>query len=216
MVLKPEDECDSLALWLQKPKQLLTVLKPVNFIGAFIMNFSQLQGIAIAKAKFNRYWQQVSGIASEIPALVPAAIQVERIGFTRNASNTPYIVYKVGTHRCCTFIKRSLFMAGVQALLKLRHNVEDRIQSMRSSPDFGLSVKAGNRIRYVPSIYLNKFFELCNQAMLERTEPQQCDCSDVYDMCLHSVATVLQPCFARRIVRSWRMRKKRLIQLSQK
>ena len=36
--------------------------------------------------------QQAQSIAPQIE-LVPARIQVERLGLTRNASSTPYIVY---------------------------------------------------------------------------------------------------------------------------
>lgn len=158
------------------------------------MNSTQLDDTAIAQVEFNRYLEaQFLAIAPNIPSLVSTSIKVERIGFTRNASNTPYMVYinLANQRRCCTFIKRSLFLELVQALLRLKHGVEDCIQGMISSPDFGLSVKSNGCTTYIPRIYLNKFFERYNQVLLERTEPvEQCGCNDLYDMCLHAIAAV--------------------------
>lgn len=158
------------------------------------MNFNSIDETAIAQAGLNHYVQQASLIAPEIRPLVPAQIKVERIGFTRNASNTPYLVYTVDGRRCCSFIKRSRFLELVQMLLKLKYSIEDRIQSMVSSPEFGISVKLGEYVKYIPRVFLNKFFERYNQIGLEKTEPcEQCSCNDLYDMCLHAIAVLFQP-----------------------
>ncbi len=142
--------------------------------------------------------QQVNAFAPEIPALVPAPIKVERVGFTRNQSNTPYLVYRVGGRRCCTFIARRAFLELIQMLLKVRHSIDVKIAGVVSSPDFGCSVKfkVGDETgeRYIPSTYINKFFERYNQVALERIAPQDnCDCCDLYEMCVHQVAQMLQP-----------------------
>lgn len=64
----------------------------------------------IAQAELNRYLEaQANAIAPERNPLVPIKIKVERVGFTRNASKTPYAVYKVDGRRCCTFISAKVF-----------------------------------------------------------------------------------------------------------
>ena len=161
------------------------------------MNFSRSDEQAIAtKELYYHLEAQVSPITPEIPALVPAPIKVERVGFTRNASNTPYIVYVVNQRRCCTFVKRRFFVNLVQALMKLKYSIQDCIKSMVISPNFGLFVKVGEGQKYIPSTYLNKFFERHNTVALERTPTEQCDCNDLFDMCLHSIAKLLQPSVA--------------------
>lgn len=143
--------------------------------------------------------------ASEISPLIQTSIQVERIGFTRNASNTPYIVYQVShtskdhltvcLRRCCTFIKRRRFLELVTALLKLKYSIAERIKSIVSSPDFGLWIKVGDTSQYIASPYLNKFFERYNQVALEGVAPQDnCRCSptDLSDMCIHQISSLCQ------------------------
>ncbi len=149
----------------------------------------------IAQAGLNQYLaQQAPSIALELPQpLVPVNIKVDRVGFTRNASNTPYIVYWVGDRRCCTFVKRSRFLGLVQALLKLKCGIEDKIRGVASSVDFGLSLKVGDSQHYIPSAYVRKFFERFNKLALERTVPVLCDCNDLFNMCLHQIAELFQP-----------------------
>ncbi len=149
----------------------------------------------IAQAGLNQYLaQQVPLIALELPQpLVPVNIKVDRVGFTRNASNTPYIVYWVGDRRCCTFVKRSRFLGLVQALLKLKYGIEDKILGIASSLNFGLSLKVGDSQHYIASAYVKKFFERFNKLAVERTVPVLCNCNDLFNMCLHQIAEVFQP-----------------------
>jgi hypothetical protein len=162
------------------------------------MNFTRDE-LASATAEFYCYLeQQINAIAPEIPALVPAPIKIERVGFTRNASNTPYIVYRIAGRRCSTFIARRCFLELAQKLLKIRHSVDGRIAGVVSSPDFGLTVKFKvNGLlqdKYIPRAYVNKFFERYNTIALEHTQPQNdCACNDLFDMCLHQIAELLCP-----------------------
>lgn len=160
------------------------------------MHSNQSDVVAHAQIELNQYLgQQASVIAPELTPLVPAPIKVERVGFTRNASNTPYIVYWVANRRCCTFVKRRWFLNMVQALLKLKCSIEDKICGINLSPYFGLSVKAGDRQEYIPSAYVRKFFDRYNQVAIEKISPQQhCDCNDLFDMCPHAIALAFKPC----------------------
>ena len=154
------------------------------------MNSSLIDETAIAQSELNAYIKaQVGAVAPEIIPLVAASIKVERVGFTKNASRTPYLVYKVGERRCCTFIKRRVFFDLIRILLKLRQGTIDRIRSITASPPpfFGLSVTADGGESYIPGPYVRKFFERYNQIAFERVVPQLCDCNDLYDMCLHSI-----------------------------
>lgn len=166
------------------------------------MNFNSLDEAAytrsglspdIAAADVNQHLEQLAdAVAPELKPLVPAKITVERVSFTRNASNTPYVVYWVGERRCSTFIKRSRFLELVQMLLKLKYSIEDRITAIVSSAHFGLSIKLGDQQQYIPRVFVNKFFERYNTVSLERVQPViHCECNDLYDMCLHSIATVV-------------------------
>lgn len=157
------------------------------------MNFNSLDEVAIAAADVNQHVEQLAdAVAPELKPLVPAKIRVERVSFTRNASNTPYVVYWVGDRRCSTFIKRSRFLELVQMLLKLKYSIEDRITAIISSAHFGLSIKLGAQQQYIPRVFVNKFFERYNTVSLERVQPVSlCECNDLYDMCLHSIATVV-------------------------
>lgn len=72
------------------------------------MNFNLLDEAAIAAGDVNQHLKQLAdAVAPELKPLVPAKIRAERVSFTRNASNTPYVVYWVGDRRCSTFIKRA-------------------------------------------------------------------------------------------------------------
>lgn len=159
------------------------------------------QAIATAEL-YCQLEEQANAVAPEIPALVPAKIRVERVSFTRNASNTPYMVYWVGDRRCCTFIKRSRFLELAASLLKLKCGIEDKIRSLTSGASFGFNVKAGDSQHYIPSAYVNKFFERYNTVALEHTQPQEnCDCNDLFDMCLHQIADLLHPDLAKQLSR---------------
>lgn len=164
------------------------------------MNFTRDE-LAIATAElYCQLEQQANAISLEIPALVQTKIRVERLGFTRNASNTPYMVYRVGERRCCTFIARRTFLDLVQKLLKLRCSIDAKITAAIVSLDFGLSLKfnLGDKPgeKYIPRAYVNKFFERYNTVALEHTQPQNdCACNDLFDMCLHQIAQVLWPKF---------------------
>ncbi len=105
------------------------------------MNSNLLDERAITQIELNRYLEaQAQAIAPEHNPLVPVKIKVVRVGFTRNASKTPYAVYKVGTRRCCTFIKRKFFMELIQILLKLKYGIEEKIRTITSSESFGLAI----------------------------------------------------------------------------
>lgn len=159
------------------------------------------QAIATAEL-YCRLEQQANAVAPEIPALVPAKITVDRVGFTRNASNTPYMVYWVNDRRCCTFIKRSRFLELVAFLLKLKCGIEDKIREVTSGASFGLNVKAGDTDHYIARAYVNKFFERYNTVALEHTQSQEnCGCNDLFDMCLHQIADLLHPNLAEELSR---------------
>lgn len=147
---------------------------------------------AIANKEFRNYLARTSTIAPHIRAIVPAAIQVERVGFTRNAANTPYLVYKVGERRCCTFVKRRWFFELVSLLLKLVTGIEGKIRSISSGEAFGLSILIGDTREYIASSYVNQFFELFNSVAIERIKPQtQCNCERLLGFCSHAIATQL-------------------------
>ena len=73
----------------------------------------------LAQTELNSYLEaQANAIAPKITPLVRSSI-----GFTRNASSTPYMVYKIDGRRCCTFIKRRTFFDLVRVLLKLQYSI---------------------------------------------------------------------------------------------
>lgn len=170
------------------------------------MNFTKSGETALVQSELTAHLNtQFKAFAAEIAPLVQASIKVERIGFTRNASNTPYIVYQVShiskdnlavrLRRCCTFIKRRRFLELVAALLKLKYSIAERLKSIVSSPDFGLWIKAGDARQYIASPYLNKFFERYNQMALEWVAPQDncgCGSTDLSDMCIHQISGLFQ------------------------
>lgn len=105
--------------------------------------------------------QQAQSIAPQIE-LVPARIQVERVGLTRNASSTPYLVYRIRDRRCCTFFKRKLLWQLMQAMLRAQYGIEDEIRSVTSTLDFGLSLFIGSSWRHVPNHQICRFVERAN------------------------------------------------------
>ncbi|MBE9015883.1 hypothetical protein IQ272_06995 [Chroococcidiopsidales cyanobacterium LEGE 13417] len=105
--------------------------------------------------------QQAQSVAPQIE-LVPARIQVERVGLTRNASSTPYIVYRVKERRCCTFFKRQLLWQLMQAMLRAQYGVEDKIRSIISTPDFSLSFFIGSSWWHVLKQQICRFVERAN------------------------------------------------------
>ena len=144
---------------------------------------------AIAQAELNAYLEDLANsIAPEFTPLVRANIKVERLGFTRNASRTPYMVYKVGDRRCSTFIKRQVFFDLVRVLLKFKYSILDRIRSITMAFGHSLSVDTLSERKFIPRPYVNKFFERYNQVALERIVPQPCECNDLFDMCPHLIA----------------------------
>lgn len=158
------------------------------------MYFNQSSSKAIAQTDLNSYLaQQNNAIAPLLKPIVPKSITVERVGFTRNASNTPYIVYRVNDRRCCTFVKRRWFFQCVQLLLKLKDGIEARIRTISSSPDLGLSLKTTEERQYIPSSYVNKFFTALNSAVIGQTVSQfECCCGNLFDVCPHRILAHFQ------------------------
>jgi hypothetical protein len=151
---------------------------------------------AIAQAELNAYLEDLANsIAPEFTPLVRANIKVERLGFTRNASRTPYMVYKVGDRRCSTFIKRQVFLELVQVLLKLRCGTWERVKAVSVAHTGlyagSLSVDTTEGNKFIARPYVNAFFERYNQVALERIVPSLCECNDLFDMCLHSVSSAV-------------------------
>ena len=156
------------------------------------MHFNKLNPVAIANFELYKYLEsQAQVVAPQLKPLVPANIKIERIGFTRNASNTPYIVYQVNNRRWSRFIKRVEFMQLVQVLLKLVKGIDDKIRSLVSTPDFGLLAQVGEQREYIPSSYVRKFFDLYNRAAVERIAPtQDCSCSRK-SFCQHDIVSAI-------------------------
>lgn len=126
------------------------------------MYFNQSQPVAIASLLSSYLKFPVNAIVPQLKPKLPTFIEVERVGFTKNASNTPYLVYRVGDRRCCTFVKRRWFLECVQLLLKIKDGITDRIRTVSSSSDFGLFALTTQARQYIPSTYVNKFFTLLN------------------------------------------------------
>ena len=60
------------------------------------MNFTKSSETGLVQSQLTAHLNtQFKAFTSEISPLVQASIKFERIGFTKNASNTPYIVYQV-------------------------------------------------------------------------------------------------------------------------
>ncbi len=174
--------------------------------------YSTYDSQAIASNELHCYLEsQVKAITPELKPIVPTSIKVERVGFTRNASNTPYLVYRVNGRRCCTFVKRRWFFECVQLLLKLKDGVEAKIRAITSSLHFGLSLITTETRQYIPSSYVNKFFTSLNQAALTRIVPHsECNCNDLFNLCPHRIAADF------RVLGTLRLNLKHLLILNQK
>lgn len=168
---------------------------------------SDVQAIA-TKELYSHLQAQVQAIAPELPTLVNATItSVIRIGFTRNAAATPYMVYKIGDRKCCTFIKKRLFLDLLVTMMSKYYKNRERLKSA-TLQDFpkGLVIhtsayELGHEPdgyeptrKYIPDGYVNKFLKQYNNVAVERTQPQEeCECNDLYSMCLHQIANFFQP-----------------------
>ncbi len=156
------------------------------------MYSTQFDTFAIAQKNLYSYLEQQSSVlAPRLKPLVPKSILVERVGFTRNASNTPYIVYLVNNRRCCTFIKRRWFVELVQILLKLVKGIEAKIRSCTSTQWSGLNVKTDVTIESIASSYINKFFEEYNAAAISWAEAE-CNCDILlFGFCRHTITDAI-------------------------
>ena len=119
--------------------------------------------------------QLAQNVAPQITP-VAATISVERLGLTKNASSTPYIVYRVNQRRCCTFFKRKVLWQLIQAMLRAEYGlaanigedaspiaaIEDKIRSVTFTPDFGLSFFIGSSWRHVLNQQICRFVERAN------------------------------------------------------
>lgn len=131
--------------------------------------------------------------APHIKPILPTEIIVERIGFTQNASNTPYIVYRVNDRRCCTFVKRSWFFECMRLLLKIKDGVEAKIRSVRTLKDLGLLVLTQSNRPYIPSSYVNKFFTILNSVAVKRIMQQpECGIKDIWGIYPYRVKAYLK------------------------
>ena len=131
--------------------------------------------------------------APQIKPIVPTEIIVERIGFTQNASKTPYIVYRVNDRRCCTFVKRRWFYLCMRLLLKIKNGVEATICSVSTAKDLGLFVLTQDNRPYISSSYINKFFTILNSVAVKRLAQQpECGIRDIYGVYPYRVKAYLK------------------------
>lgn len=105
---------------------------------------------------------QANVLAPELSPIVPKVIKVEKVGLTRNSSSTPYLVYRVGDRRCCTFFKRKLLWHLVQTLLRIDYGIDEKIRSIVSTQFFDLSLKLGDSWLNVVRSHVCQFVERCN------------------------------------------------------
>lgn len=160
------------------------------------MYFNQSNSFAIAFSElYSNLIQKNNPLAPLLKPIVPKSISVERVGFTKNASNTPYIVYRVGARRCCTFVKRKWFLLCVQMLLKHKFHIEARIRSVSVTSDFGLSLLTTEKREYIPSSFVNKFFTALNSALIAHFIPFDCSCGNLFDICPHQIIQEFQLLF---------------------
>lgn len=140
--------------------------------------------------------QQVATVPFLKP-IVKATIEVTRVGFTRNASATPYIVYKVNNRKCCTFVKKIWFLQLVQMLLKVDKRIDDQIRSIISTEWWGLKITTTAGTTTVFDGYANKFFKLYNNVLADSCPIDRCECDRngerMYGFCTHDVASILYP-----------------------
>lgn len=153
------------------------------------MYFNQSNSKAIGSNLVSHLKFQSKAILPLLKPIARVSIVVEKIGFTRNASNTPYIVYRVNDRRCCTFVKRRWFFECVQLLLLIKDGIEPKIRSIRSTSDFGISILTTESRRYITRSYLNKFFTSLNSVAVNHTVPDsECGCDDLFNLCPHRIA----------------------------
>ncbi|PIG90854.1 hypothetical protein [Gloeocapsopsis sp. IPPAS B-1203] len=154
------------------------------------MHFTQSSNFAIASTEINQYFSsKLPKNPVELKPLVAKKIKVERVGFTRNASNTPYIVYLVGERRCCTFIKRKVLTSLIQKLLKLTHRITEAIRSLTLNSTRGLQIKTMSDAVCIKHHDVVKFLENYNTVALESITPTiNCDCNDRDGICVHAIA----------------------------
>lgn len=134
-----------------------------NCVSVAERSYRVLDTGAIANQELNKYLEsQVHEIAPEIQALVPKAIQVEKVGITRNSGSTPYLVYVIDKRRHCTFFKRKLLWHLLQAFLKAQHKIEDKIRAVISTDCFDLKVMLGQTWQTLFKQHVTKFIEHWN------------------------------------------------------
>ena len=99
---------------------------------------STLDKQAIATGKANSHLKhQSQKVALGYPTFLPDNIEkIERVGVTRNASRTPYIVYWINGRRCCTFFKRKYLFWLLQLYISIKHKQEVQVKSVEASKDF--------------------------------------------------------------------------------
>lgn len=113
----------------------------------------------IADRELGQYLEkQVNAIAPQSPSLVPRRIQVERIGLTKNASSTPYLIYWIEQHRFSLFFKRKLLWQMLQEFL----NTTEKIRSVVVTEHFDLNVLIGEKWKLVFKPHFTKFVERWN------------------------------------------------------
>ncbi len=126
---------------------------------AIATNSPQNDNQAIANRELIEYLDRQSNtVAPEIPSLVPRRIQVEKIGLTKNAANTPYMVYWVGQQRCSLFFRRKLLWQLLQEFL----NITSKIRSVVVTEHFDLNVLIGDKWRLIFKPHFIKFVERWN------------------------------------------------------
>lgn len=154
---------------------------------------------------------------SELPTFLPRGLtKIERVGMTRNASRTPYVVYWVGERRCCTFFKRRLFFKLLKVLVAIAHKTISTIKSVAMTEWGGLKVKTATAQWILARVQVNKFFQSYHQAAFEQVtfnvhkeyavtldrsgreykitandNHDICSCQDLYDSCPHRIVATL-------------------------
>lgn len=159
--------------------------------------------------------EDTSAIATTalLPTFLPPGLtKVERVGMTRNASRTPYVVYWVGERRCCTFFKRRVFLKLLQVLMAIAHNTTSTIKSVATTEWGGLKVKTATAQWILARVQVNKFFQNYHQAVFQQVafslqeayavtsdrngeeytistnrNHDTCSCQDLYDSCPHRI-----------------------------
>jgi hypothetical protein len=154
---------------------------------------------------------------TELPTFLPQGLtKVERVGITRNASRTPYVVYWVGERRCCTFFKRRLFFKLLKVLVAIAHNTIGTVKRAETTEWGGLKIKSATESWILARAQVNKFFYSYHQAVFEQVtlsfQPEHamtsdrrgsddiitshnncdtCSCPDLYNSCSHRIAATL-------------------------